>query len=219
MWSVPCHPFLKKPGYIQWPHQTSPADVPPCPPRSPHVPFVEHLPSCVGGTRKPQDRSSPKTGAWCVFGKAFILLVVSSQNVKFNKKITHASVCIYIYIIHYTFYIIHFTLYIIHIHTHIWPEVKEVRKWQDVFLGIFIGFHPQPLLFNMIPIIHVHYYYYRTSVIYDPYVISSVLFIMMINLDWENILCNILAWGHLEFIIIRSEVLMSLLKMILWMGK
>ena len=57
------------------------------------------------------------------------------------------------------------------------------------------------------------------SVTFYPYVISSVLFIMMINPDWENILCNILAWGHLEFIIIRSEVLMSLLKMILWMGK
>ena len=41
------------------------------------------------------------------------------------------------------------------------------------------------------------------SVTFYPYVISSVLFIMVINLDWENILCNILAWGHLEFIIVE----------------
>ena len=52
------------------------------------------------------------------------------------------------------------------------------------------------------------------SVTFDPYLISSVLF-MMINLDRENILCNILAWGYLEFIKIRLEVLTGLLKMIL----
>ena len=100
-----------------------------------------------------------------------------------------------------------------------WPEVKEVKKWQDVFWEYSLDSIHNRYCFNMIPIIHVHYYYYRTSVIYDPYVISSVLFIMMINLDWENILCNILAWGYLELTIIRSEVLRGLLKMILWLRK
>ena len=100
-----------------------------------------------------------------------------------------------------------------------WPEVKEVKKWQDVFWEYSLDSIHNRYCFNMIPIIHVHYYYYRTSVIYDPYVISSVLFIMMINLDWENILCNILAWGYLKLTIIRSEVLRGLLKMILWLRK
>ena len=113
-WSVPCHilPSIFEEAGL---HSVTIPDISSRrPPRSPHVPFVEHLPSCVGGTRKPQDRSSPKTGAWCVFGKVFILLVVSSQNVKFDKQITHASICVYIYTYTYTLYIIHYTSYIIH---------------------------------------------------------------------------------------------------------
>ena len=137
--------------------------------------------------------------------------------------------CIYIYTyIQYVFTYIYVNDYVglhicwyaqIYILYIIWPEVKEVKKWQDVFWEYSLDSIHNRYCFNMIPIIHVHYYYYRTSVIYDPYVISSVLFIMMINLDWENILCNILAWGYLELTIIRSEVLRGLLKMILWLRK
>ena len=40
----------------------------------------------------------------------------------------------------------------------IWPKVKEVKKWQDVFWEYLLGSIHNRHWLNMIPIIDVHYY-------------------------------------------------------------
>ena len=121
--AISCHPFLKKPGYIQWPYQTSPADVPPCPLRRTSSKLCWRYPQATRSIFA-QDRCLVCfwEGLHSVGGFFPKCKIWQTNNTRKHMRI-YIYIYIYIYIIHYTLYIVHHTLYIyIHIYIYIYIQ-------------------------------------------------------------------------------------------------